>query len=808
MEDSSEMEGSPPTYSSSEGGFGFKAMQRAQKASKKSGDDDYDFEIDGGEGSDEEIDLGGYQPRAGKPSAVDARRQSQTRRKSTDQRMEEILRESREAARLGAAGADAGKAYDKADEIDEDPQNGVGKDSWKSSWDNLMKGLNSPTSDAASPPQGVGKTRTINSATKETDESYNSDSMEISASDFQVGADAAKRAKEKTLARQRRKALEEAPHLAKERQAGVPAAKIAASPDVKHRQAGRDAPPSFQISTALSSIQRSGDSLQISEDGGDTGYLGHGGVASSRADGDLYQMLGGRDSGVGATSMGTGRYRQNVNSSDSPTRRADVSDFSSSADGPPVQGGAAAGNGDDSIGSDESGDSGDSDLAQSAEFVDRPSRERRKGFSGASGAVDGSLSSDEYNSDKEKERQRKRESELALSAEEREERDRLRKMEEIRNRWLNPGAKPGAVATAATGGSALDYLEESSNKRDEDEVAPPKADITASSAGSGSDLPDTEADRRLASEEAMLLEQMMDANPSAMEPPVNVNSGDQSLSNLITVVGSASMVTSVPPPPPPAMTASMDNMVMTQAVGSLLEHAESRTSVLLYSDSDRDARDKAEDSSLVLADTLADQESVLQGLAVGAMTDGTHPQGNMKNRYGSVTDEESPERSKSVSAPAAPAPAPAPAASASASASASAPAPAPALAQKGTVPDITKTQQYIEKLDQYLNPQQPVVISHGLEVGDDRDTLRSGGADAVDALGRRSALSGSGGQPFLNKVVATEIDPATLGIQPSNRGQERPGPAEVASKAGDQHSERRHGHRLSRHRRHGQRNCP
>ena len=56
---------------------------------------------------------------------------------------------SREAARIGAAGADSGKA-DKIDEIMEDePQTVGGKDSWKSSWDNLMEGLNSPASDAA-----------------------------------------------------------------------------------------------------------------------------------------------------------------------------------------------------------------------------------------------------------------------------------------------------------------------------------------------------------------------------------------------------------------------------------------------------------------------------------------------------------------------------------------------------------------------------------------------------------------------------------------------------------------------------------
>ena len=169
---------------------------------------------------------------------------------------------------------------------------------------------------------------------------------------------------------------------------------------------------------------------------------------------------------------------------------------------------------------------------------------------------------------------------------------------------------------------------------------------------------------------------------------------------------------------------------MTQAGGSSLDtHPASRTSVLLYSDSD--AAEKTEDTSLGLGEgTLPDQDSVLQGLAVGTSN----------NRYSSNTDD-SPERATTASAPA--------------------PAAGPAAAAKkgGAAVNITKNPQYIAQLAQHQ--QEPVVIAHDLDVGDDRDTLRSGGATAVDAYGRRSAASGSGGQPFLNKVVATEIDPAT-----------------------------------------------
>ena len=76
-----------------------------------------------------------------------------------------------------------------------------------------MEGLNSPSTDKGSPPYRgtttVGRGNS-NEADINMEASYNSDSMEISASDFQAGADAARRAKEKTLNRQRRQALEEA----------------------------------------------------------------------------------------------------------------------------------------------------------------------------------------------------------------------------------------------------------------------------------------------------------------------------------------------------------------------------------------------------------------------------------------------------------------------------------------------------------------------------------------------------------------------------------------------------------------------
>jgi hypothetical protein len=799
LEDSSELEGSPPTYSSGEG-YGFKAKQQAQRASQsKKSSDDYDFEIEGGDGSDEDISLGGYQPRAAKASSssgtaaggggtmssVDQRRMSQERRKSTDQRTAEILAASREAARAGSANADAGKvsssasgaASGKIDEImEEEPET---NNSWKSSWDNLMEGLNSPGSEiASSPPQRPGQggvtgtgshAKSAQSPQDTMDASYNSDSMEISASDFQVGADAAKRAKEKTQARQRRQALDEAPHLAKERSAP----KVAASPDVnsKRREAAAasagNRAPSFQISTALSSIQRSGDSLQLSQDGSDSGYIGHGtgGVAASRGDGDLYKMLGGdKNAGSGA---GGGRYGKSVNASGDGNGN-NISDFSNSGNG--ARGDTLNSDSDDDD-DDISDGSGNSELAQSAEFVENPPRERRSGFSGAATNSNSNnnngLSSDEYNSEEEQERRRTREAEMALSAEEREEGARIRKMEEIRNRWLNPKPTAGtATGTAGKGeASALDYLEESNDNRaaaaaaaeaEQQAAASSNFNVNDTTAGSsGSDLPQTAADQYIKAEEEALLQQMVDPNPANANAVVTAAATAGSVegvgSKLITAVGSASMVTSVPPPPPPAMTASEDAMVITHADSpTAQDRPASRTSVLLYSDSSHDNKDRGpmspgDDASSLGAtqDSMA-QDSVLHGLHVSA-TETTAGGGN--NRY-QASEEDSPERAVDSSN------------------------------NKGnsssrSKPDVTQHPAYIQQLTQYQQQPKPVVIAHTLEVGDGRDTLRSGGATAVDAYGRRSAASGSGGQPFLNKVVATEVDPATLGIPPPRHSKQR-----------------------------------
>ena len=250
--------------------------------------------------------------------------------------------------------------------------------------------------------------------------------------------------------------------------------------------------------------------------------MGHGGVAASRGDGDLYKMLGGRDS---AASGPASRYSK-ADSLGRGRDLANVSDFSTSADMKMDSVDAKQGSSSNSNSEDDEDGSGESDLAQSSDFATGGSGARRSGFSGPSSKHGrrGSqnqdtenYSSDEYNSENEKERRRQMDVNLALSAEEREERARLRKMEEIRQRWLNPdktGAGVGGGITVAASGSALDMLEESTGDKKGAELSQ-ESSIGGLNQTAGSDLPETEADKLLNAEaEALLMQQMVDPNPA------------------------------------------------------------------------------------------------------------------------------------------------------------------------------------------------------------------------------------------------------------------------------------------------------
>ena len=217
-------------------------------------------------------------------------------------------------------------------------------------------------------------------------------------------------------------------------------------------------------------------------------------------------------------------------------------------------------------------------------------------------------------------------------------------MEEIRQRWLNPdktGAGVGGGITVAASGSALDMLEESTGDKKGAELSQ-ESSIGGLNQTAGSDLPETEADKLLNAEaEALLMQQMVDPNPANAN--IAAKSGaSESHNKLITAVGSASMVTSVPPPPPPITSASEDSMVLTSVPATDAEAGTgpatdplSRNS-MLYSDSDRsvaadnpESRDDGNDASL-------GQESVLRGLHVGVGASSAN-----KDRY-SHTEDDSP----------------------------------------------------------------------------------------------------------------------------------------------------------------------
>ena len=93
--------------------------------------------------------------------------------------------------------------------------------------------------------------------------------------------------------------------------------------------------------------------------------MGHGGVAASRGDGDLYKMLGGRDS---AASGPASRYSK-ADSLGRGRDLANVSDFSTSADMKMDSVDAKQGSSSNSNSEDDEDGSGESDLAQSSDFA-------------------------------------------------------------------------------------------------------------------------------------------------------------------------------------------------------------------------------------------------------------------------------------------------------------------------------------------------------------------------------------------------------------------------------------------------------
>ncbi|KAJ1414031.1 hypothetical protein B484DRAFT_422626 [Ochromonadaceae sp. CCMP2298] len=117
------------------------------------------------------------------------------------------------------------------------------------------------------------------------------DSLEISATDLEVGALAARRAKEKASDRRRRQSLDTAPHITTlldqsslSRKEGPMHAKIASSPELMKKRRGDQDP---QFSSALSSIQRSLPADEGAKAANEFARFG----SMGRSDDDIYQML-------------------------------------------------------------------------------------------------------------------------------------------------------------------------------------------------------------------------------------------------------------------------------------------------------------------------------------------------------------------------------------------------------------------------------------------------------------------------------------------------------------------------------------
>lgn len=171
------------------------------------------------------------------------------RRSSIEDRAKEIL----EKARSSAAPKPA------ADDSDSGP-------SLQATFAELLEGIDLPKErkdsltmdfDLTSPkvstaPDSRGMVGSKRSAETPVDSSYG-DSFELSAADLEVGAFAAKRMREKSAERGRRMSFDQ-PNFKEQKELQTFAKKSAASPDpAKSRKSMGD----FQLSTALSSIQRS-----------------------------------------------------------------------------------------------------------------------------------------------------------------------------------------------------------------------------------------------------------------------------------------------------------------------------------------------------------------------------------------------------------------------------------------------------------------------------------------------------------------------------------------------------------------------
>lgn len=175
--DDDQSDQSPPTYNSDHYAFSAETSpQSKSKATKvKSAGNIYDYSIENDDDNDYEMSPEPSTKRGKDSKARSFGRSESSKRLSTEDRMKEIL-ERNNAEKKNAAPASQ----------DDD----FAGNTWKSSWDDLLEGMNSPEpsnndgrSDTKSPVSDV-KQRRGSGAESPTDSSFGD--FEISASDFEV----------------------------------------------------------------------------------------------------------------------------------------------------------------------------------------------------------------------------------------------------------------------------------------------------------------------------------------------------------------------------------------------------------------------------------------------------------------------------------------------------------------------------------------------------------------------------------------------------------------------------------------------
>lgn len=261
---SSESESSPSQSYARRGGGGSKPAIA---------DDVYDFDIsnDDSDQSPPSIKKFGSTDRFSGRDSVSSQRSSQNLYQSKEDRMKDIVEKSRKQENeklVRQAKLEASKPSLS--------------ESWKSDWADIMQGINSPDNQAAtinnetkSVRQNMKSTGSVDEGDSSFGDSSFGDSLDISAADLEVGAIAARKAREKTSDRRRRMSINS--DVAAQLTAGPPT-KISSSPEV-HGKSKHSAHGVGVFSSALSSIYKSGD---------DRGVLYS---SVERSDGELYNML-------------------------------------------------------------------------------------------------------------------------------------------------------------------------------------------------------------------------------------------------------------------------------------------------------------------------------------------------------------------------------------------------------------------------------------------------------------------------------------------------------------------------------------